>query len=103
MYKLIMFIFGIMVSTSAMARDVYVDDYYRKDGTYVPAHHRSQADGNPWNNYSTTGNVNPYTGEQGTVNPKTNTRSSFGYINPDYPGADKYNEQVKRTRRTSGL
>ena len=30
---------------------VYVDGYYRRDGTYVRPHVRSNPDGNCWNNY----------------------------------------------------
>lgn len=33
---------------------------------YVQGHYRSEADGNFWNNWSTKGNVNPYTGQPGT-------------------------------------
>lgn len=58
--------------------DVYVEGYYRKNGTYVQPHYRSNADSNPWNNYSTQGNTNPYTGQQGTTNPCRN--------NPFAPG-----------------
>jgi hypothetical protein len=54
---------------TAIARDVYVRPHVRKDGTYVQGHHRSAPDSNPSNNYSTQGNVNPYTGQPGTVNP----------------------------------
>jgi hypothetical protein len=46
--------------------DVYVKGYFRKDGTYVPPHYRSDPDGNLQNNWSTYGNVNPYTGKVGT-------------------------------------
>lgn len=45
---------------------VHVNGYYRKDGTYVPSHMRSAPDGNFSNNWSTKGNVNPYTGKEGT-------------------------------------
>lgn len=48
---------------------VYVKGHFRRDGTWVPPHHRSKPDGNVWNNYSTTGNTNPYTGKEGTVDP----------------------------------
>jgi len=53
----------------ALARDVYVRGYYRSDGTYVKPHYRTAPDNNPWNNYSTWGNVNPYTGERGYEDP----------------------------------
>lgn len=42
---------------------VWVDGYYRDDGTYVQGHYRSSPDGNPYNNYSFPGNYNPNTGE----------------------------------------
>ena len=58
----------------AYGRDVYVRGYTRKDGTYVQPHHRSAPDSNPYNNWSTKGNVNPYTGQMGTHNPD----SSYG-------------------------
>lgn len=48
------------------ADSVGVRGHYRSDGTYVPPHRRSYDDGNPWNNWSTSGNANPYTGERGT-------------------------------------
>lgn len=50
----------------AMAGDVHVDGYYRKDGTYVQPHYRSAPDSTPNNNWSTQGNRNPYTGQEGT-------------------------------------
>ncbi|MEX2285818.1 MAG: hypothetical protein WD648_01935 [Planctomycetaceae bacterium] len=46
--------------------DVAVRGYYRKDGTYVRPHYRTQQDSSRNNNYSTEGNVNPYTGKPGT-------------------------------------
>lgn len=49
--------------------DTYVQGHTRKDGAYVQGHYRSDNDGNKFNNYSTQGNVNPYTGQAGTVNP----------------------------------
>ncbi|MGH7389701.1 MAG: hypothetical protein ACREM3_09630 [Candidatus Rokuibacteriota bacterium] len=52
----------------AFAGDTYVRGHIRKDGTYVQPHYRSAPDGNVWNNYSTSGNVNPYTGKPGHVN-----------------------------------
>jgi endonuclease YncB( thermonuclease family) len=45
---------------------VNVRGYFRKDGTYVAPHKRSAPDGNFDNNWSTQGNINPYTGQVGT-------------------------------------
>ena len=59
----------LAVSCGAFAGDVYVNGYTRSDGRYVEPYHRTTPDNNPFNNYSTQGNVNPFTGHQGTVNP----------------------------------
>ena len=45
---------------------VHVKGYTRKDGTYVAPHYRSSPDHSLSNNYSTKGNINPYTGKEGT-------------------------------------
>lgn len=50
---------------TAMA-DVRVRGYYRRNGTYVEPHYKSDPDGNVWNNWSSYGNINPYTGKRGT-------------------------------------
>ncbi len=44
---------------------VHVDSYTTKYGTYVHEHVRSDPDGNPNNNWSHKGNVNPHTGQPG--------------------------------------
>ncbi len=59
----------LLVSSSAFSGDAWVDGHTRKDGTYVAGHHRSTPDNTTSNNYSTRGNTNPYTGQQGTVDP----------------------------------
>ena len=56
------------VAVPAFADDTYVRGHTRKDGTYVQPHFRSAPDGN-LNNWSTQGNVNPYTGKEGTRDP----------------------------------
>lgn len=43
--------------------------YTKKNGTHVAPHMRSAPDGNKRNNWSTKGNVNPYTGKAGKKNP----------------------------------
>lgn len=51
----------------SLAQDVHVRAYTRSNGTEVQAHYRSAPDGDFDNNWSTLGNVNPYTGEPGTL------------------------------------
>lgn len=43
-----------------------VGGYYRRDGHFVQPYHATNADGTLNNNYSTRGNINPYTGVAGT-------------------------------------
>lgn len=47
----------------------YVKGYVRKDGTYVQPHFRSSQNSTRIDNFSTQGNVNPYTGQRGYENP----------------------------------
>ena len=63
---------------------VGVRGYVKKDGTYVAPHNRSAPDGNFNNNWTTKGNTNPYTGEDGTqVQPPTKSGSiSLGVVTP---------------------
>jgi hypothetical protein len=66
---------------------VSVRGYVRKDGTYVPPHQRTGPDGNFQNNWSTYGNYNPYTGEEGkVVTPPIRSPGSSGstYTGPLY-------------------
>lgn len=74
--KLITLLLMALLLTPAIA-DTYVNPYTRSDGSYVQGHMRSDPDGNPYNNYSTRGNTNPYTGERGTVSPY-GSGSSYG-------------------------
>ena len=52
------------------ADDVSVKGYFRRDGTYVQPHMRSAPDSSYNNNWSTSPNVNSYTGQQGTRQPR---------------------------------
>jgi hypothetical protein len=47
--------------SSCIYAGVSVRGYYRSNGTYVSPHMRSNPDGNFYNNWSTVGNINPYT------------------------------------------
>ncbi len=46
-----------------------VKGYTKKSGTYVQPHYRSSPDKSKFNNLSSKGNYNPYTGKKGAVNP----------------------------------
>jgi hypothetical protein len=77
-----------MVFPVTASAQVYVQGYTKSNGTYVAPHYRSNPDGNRFDNYSTRGNVNPYSGQIGTKNPygaygSTSGSPSYGnYSNP---------------------
>ena len=50
--------------------DTYVRGHTRSNGTYVDGHMRSSGNSTQSDNWSSRGNSNPYTGEQGTRTPK---------------------------------
>ncbi|EER62414.1 conserved hypothetical protein [Acidovorax delafieldii 2AN] len=43
-----------------------VSGHTTKNGTYVPPHRATNPDSSKTNNWSHKGNVNPYTGKEGT-------------------------------------
>lgn len=59
----------LMAVAGTAIADNYTNGYMRKDGTYVQPHYQTAPDRNPYNNYSTKGNTNPYTGQAGTRDP----------------------------------
>lgn len=65
MKKVLLFVFGLLFALAAVA-DTYVNGYYRKDGTYVQGYYRTSPNSNTTDNYSSQGNINPYTGDAGT-------------------------------------
>lgn len=74
--------------------DQYVSPHFRSNGTYVEGYHRSSPNAATYDNYSTRGNVNPYTGQQGYRSPDYsppsysaptyNGNSGFGVLNNPY-------------------
>lgn len=57
---------ALFAFSSIASADVWVNGHHRKDGSYVDGHYRSDPDGNKDNNWSTKGNRNPHTGEEGS-------------------------------------
>jgi hypothetical protein len=80
--RVVSFFLAILFITNIASADTHVNGYTRKDGTYVQPHYRSDANNSVYDNYSTKGNANPYTGKEGTVNPynnyKTNSDNLYG-------------------------
>ncbi len=76
----------LLTLASPVLADTFVNGHFRRDGTYVAPHYRSNPDGNFSNNWSTRGNVNPYTGQWGTRQyPGQSSPSYRGYSSPRTP------------------
>lgn len=86
LFGLLLVVVAVTVLADGTFADERVKGYYRdSDGdgykeTYVNPYSRTEKDNNPYNNYSTQGNTNPYTGEKGYVNPynDNNYNSNYG-------------------------
>ena len=66
MKKILVAVIFILFSSSSIFADTCVSGYYKSNGTYVHGHYRSLPDSYKNNNWSTSGNTNPYTGKRGT-------------------------------------
>ena len=64
-------IFGFYAYSDAAS----VRGYTKKNGTYVQPHMRTNPNKTRMDNYSTRGNVNPYTGKTGTKSPYKTPRT----------------------------
>lgn len=77
--KTLITILLISLSLGALA-DQSVRGYTRQDGTYVAPYTRSSPNSYEFDNYSSQGNYNPYTGQRG-YNPHEFSNPSI-YSNP---------------------
>ena len=66
MKKILLGLIILLFSATLALADTYVRGYYKSNGTYVKPHYRSSPDSTRSNNWSTSGNTNPYTGKKGT-------------------------------------
>ena len=84
--RAILFLFGWLFLTSfafsqVNPKSTYVNGYYKSNGTYVEGYYRTTPNNTINDNYSTYPNTNPYTGNQGTVQPSLPSI----YSTPSYP------------------
>lgn len=70
-------VIAALLLPTAAAAQVHVRGYVNKNGTYVAPYYRSSPNSTTLDNYSTKGNINPYTGQVGTKNP-----SPYSYSPP---------------------
>ncbi len=74
---------------SAQKSDVFVNGYLKNDGTYIQPHFRTTPNNSMFDNYSTKGNYNPYTGKPGWIDPYLKVSNSYyarmpATYKPDY-------------------
>ena len=63
---LVFLVFSIAGIANAASR---TRGYIKKNGTYVQPYYRSTPNKTKWDNWSTKGNYNPYTGKKGSASP----------------------------------
>ena len=56
-------------SFTAIAGTHAVSGYTTKDGTYVAPHYATNPNSTKTDNYTSQGNINPYTGKEGKLDP----------------------------------
>ena len=77
MKKAFLFIAFLFAAANSFAQtSTYVSGYTNSNGTYVQGHYRTTPNTTRNDNYSTVGNVNPYTGSYGTKPASTYTPTS---------------------------
>lgn len=66
----VLFLLTLFILPSSAEAAVRVRGYYKPStGSYVQSYYRSNPNSTRYDNYSTRGNYNPYSGKSGTVNP----------------------------------
>jgi len=71
----------LLLATAAFS-DETVRGYTRRDGTYVAPHHRTEPNQFRYDNYSSQGNTNPYTGQPGHQTNEFSNPPVFNRSNP---------------------
>jgi hypothetical protein len=74
---IVLFVLLSTLITSIGIAQTYVRPYVRKDGTQVRGHYRSNPNSTTLDNYSTKGNINPYTGQKGYKDPYSNSYNTY--------------------------
>ena len=85
--KTLLFV-ALTACCGSVIADNYVNGYVRRDGTYVAPHMRSEPNSTRYDNYSTQGNTNPYTGREGSQsNSLYSPPSGYYQSNPVAPNS----------------
>lgn len=85
---------AVFMNGACFSADHYVNGYTRQNGTYVQPHHQTAPNQYRYDNYSSQGNVNPYTGQAGTQRNEYSNPPAYnqGYrgIQPGYGSSAGY-------------
>jgi hypothetical protein len=83
MKKLIITIAALaLTALGAFAQDFHwTNGYIDRNGVFHPGHFQTNPNNNPWDNWSTRGNHNPFTGQPGTRIPQGHY-DQFGVWHP---------------------
>jgi hypothetical protein len=76
-------VFLFSLFASQVSASTYTSGYYRRSGTYVQPYYRSNSNNTRFDNYSTRGNYNPYTGSKGYTSTYT-VPTYKSYSSPSY-------------------
>ena len=79
----VLFVISFYCIAQTNSHLVKVNGYYRNDGTYVQPYFRTAPNSTNTDNFSTKGNVNPYTGKPGWIEPD-NKYNTFYYSTYTY-------------------
>ena len=64
--KIFLLLIIVSLPLTCYAKTIRTKSYVRKNGTYVNSANKTSPNKTKIDNYSTKGNVNPYTGKEGT-------------------------------------
>jgi hypothetical protein len=85
MKKLILSTLITLFALTTFAQNyTYVSGYTKSNGTYVQGHYRTLPNNTRDDNWSTIGNINPFTGAAGTKPGDSYYSSTFSYATPSY-------------------
>lgn len=91
MKKVFFFIAFLFVAITSFAQSsVYVSGYTKSNGSYVEPYYRTSPNATRNDNYSTVGNINPYTGASGTKPADSYYSSPKTYSTPSYSSSSYY-------------
>jgi hypothetical protein len=82
-FKLLLITLFLSINIYGQKSNVFVKGYLKKDGTYVQPYYRTSPNKNMFDNFSTKGNYNPYTGKAGWIDPYSKVSNSYYYLIPN--------------------